>query len=97
MSRAIARATVIAPAPELLGEERLTPEELADAEKQEAARAILSRRAHAAAKAVDALRLLLEQTDRDNVEERNVYASALASARRGRDMVLAARNAARRS
>jgi hypothetical protein len=97
VSRAAARSTIVAPAPVLLGEEKLTADELADAERQEAARAILSRRAHAAAKVVDGLRLLLEHTDPKSIEERNAYASALAGARRGRDMVIVACKAARRS
>jgi triphosphoribosyl-dephospho-CoA synthetase len=88
---------VIVPAPVLLGEEKLTAAELADAERQEAARAILSRRARAAAKVVDGLRLLLEQTDPSSVAERNAYSSALVAARRGRDLVIAAWDAVKPS
>lgn len=81
---------MLAPAPVLLGEEKLTPEELADAEKQEAARAILSRRAHKASHAVDVLRELADASK--DPHERRAYWAALASARRGQDLVVEAFN-----
>ena len=94
MSRS-ARATVIAPAPMRLGEETLSPAQIAEAEKQEAARSILSRRAHRICATVDELRDLADGAT--DARERRALWAALAAARQSRDIIVEAFNQVRAS